>query len=99
MHQYAQKAGMQEPYIIDKNMQIADVFGVQRLPEVFIFNSKGFLTYRGAIKTVPANGKVNVCFACEAVQNIDNIGAVKLFCYSRCRLCGYTPAHGIKFCR
>ena len=78
MHEFALKEDIKEPYIIDQRMQIADVFGVQRLPEVFIFNADGYLAYRGAVEVVPAGaGKEAFCFACEALQNISNIGKIQ----------------------
>lgn len=77
MHAYALKAGIKLPYVIDKNMQIADVFGVQRLPEVFIFNAGGYLAYRGAVAVAPTGGKEAVCFACEAVKNIESMGRIQ----------------------
>ena len=77
MHEFAIKEGIKEPYIIDQRMQISDVFGVQRLPEAFIFNKEGFLAYRGALEAAPAAGKEAVCFACDALTGIGNIGSIQ----------------------
>lgn len=36
-------------YTVDKNHQLADAFGATRTPEVFLFDAKGKLVYKGAI--------------------------------------------------
>jgi peroxiredoxin len=36
-------------YVLDKNSEMADAFGANRTPEVFLFNKDGKLVYHGAI--------------------------------------------------
>jgi peroxiredoxin len=36
-------------YVLDKNSEMADAFGANRTPEVFLFNKEGKLVYHGAI--------------------------------------------------
>ena len=42
-HQYNFK------YVLDKNSEMADAFGANRTPEIFLFNKEGKLVYHGAI--------------------------------------------------
>ena len=36
-------------YVMDENSKMADAFGANRTPEIFLFNSEGKLVYHGAI--------------------------------------------------
>lgn len=49
MKEYAKKQGYSFSYVVDKNSAIADAFGANRTPEVFLFNKDGKLAYHGAI--------------------------------------------------
>lgn len=42
-------------YAVDKDNVLADAFGASRTPEVYLFNSKGVLVYKGAIDDNPKN--------------------------------------------
>lgn len=55
MQAYASAQGYQWPYAVDSNNELADAFGASRTPEVFLFNGKGKLVYRGAIDDSPAD--------------------------------------------
>ncbi|RXK86307.1 redoxin family protein [Filimonas effusa] len=55
MKTYAEKQGYKWYYTLDKESKLANAFGATRTPEVFLFNSKGILTYKGAIDDSPAD--------------------------------------------
>ncbi|MFT4024147.1 MAG: thioredoxin family protein [Flavihumibacter sp.] len=55
MQAYARAQGYQWPYSVDSNNELADAFGASRTPEVFLFDAKGRLVYRGAIDDSPAD--------------------------------------------
>jgi glutathione peroxidase-family protein len=59
MKEYAAKQGYYFNYVIDKNSAMADVFGANRTPEIFLFNKDGKLAYHGAIDD-NANGPQEV---------------------------------------
>lgn len=42
-------------YVVDKNHEIADAFGANRTPEVFLFNKNMKLVYHGAIDDNPTD--------------------------------------------
>ena len=37
------------PYLYDESQEVAKMYGAERTPEVFVFDSKGLLRYTGAI--------------------------------------------------
>jgi len=43
------------PYVVDKNSELADMFGANHTPEVFLFNKSGKLAYKGAMNDNPGN--------------------------------------------
>ena len=45
----SQKAAYDFPYVLDKNHIVADAFGANRTPHVFLFNGNSELVYVGAI--------------------------------------------------
>lgn len=55
MQAYAQKENFGWFYTVDKNNELADAFGAQRTPEVFLFNKEGKLVYHGAIDDNPSD--------------------------------------------
>ena len=55
MKQYAKQQGFKWHYVVDKNHVLADEFGANRTPEVFLFNAKGKHVYHGAIDDNPGN--------------------------------------------
>jgi hypothetical protein len=49
MKDYAKQLKYDFNYVLDNNSTMADAFGANRTPEVFIFNAEGKLAYHGAI--------------------------------------------------
>jgi thioredoxin-related protein len=43
------------PYLVDEDSKLADMFGASHTPEIFLFNSKGKLVYKGAMNDNPGN--------------------------------------------
>lgn len=60
MQAYASAQQYGWPYAVDSNHELADAFGASRTPEVYLFDGKGKLVYRGAIDDSPADpAKIN----------------------------------------
>jgi len=55
MKRFAKEQGYTVPYIIDQNSQLADMFGANHTPEIFLFNNKSKLVYKGAMNDNPSN--------------------------------------------
>jgi hypothetical protein len=55
MKKYAKEQGYTVPYIADANAQLADMFGANHTPEVFLFNKAHKLVYKGAMNDNPSN--------------------------------------------
>lgn len=55
MKEYASKQGYSWYYAVDKDNVLADEFGANRTPEVFLFNSDGKHVYHGAIDDNPGD--------------------------------------------
>jgi len=55
MAKYAKEQQYSVPYLVDENSKYADLFGANHTPEVFLFNSKHKLVYKGAMNDNPAN--------------------------------------------
>ena len=55
MQHYASAQDYQWPYAVDSNNELADAFGASRTPEVYLFDGKGKLVYRGAMDDSPAD--------------------------------------------
>jgi peroxiredoxin len=55
MKAYAKDQGYNFYYAIDKNAELADAFGANRTPEVYLFNADKKLVYHGAIDDNPSN--------------------------------------------
>jgi len=49
MKDYGKKNGYSWYYVVDNNSAMADAFGANRTPELFLFNKEGKLVYHGAI--------------------------------------------------
>ena len=49
MKEYAKDQHYNFSYVLDKNSSMADAFGANRTPEIFLFNGDGKLVYHGAI--------------------------------------------------
>lgn len=55
MHKYARAQHYNVPYVLDENSQIADMFGANHTPEIFLFNSSNTLVYKGAMNDNPGD--------------------------------------------
>ncbi len=55
MVNYAKKQGYSVPYLIDDNSKVADEFGANHTPEVFLFDNTGKLVYKGAMNDNPGD--------------------------------------------
>jgi len=55
MAEYAKNQGYQMPYALDEQSRLANAFGATRTPEVFLFNAKGVLVYKGAMEDNPSD--------------------------------------------
>ena len=49
MQDYAKDQNYSFPYVLDENHVLADAFGATRTPDVFLFDAKDKLVYKGAI--------------------------------------------------
>ena len=49
MKSYAKDQGYAVPYLVDENSKIADLFGANHTPEIFLFNKGNKLVYKGAM--------------------------------------------------
>jgi thioredoxin-related protein len=71
MKEYANKQGYGWNYLVDKNSALANAFGANRTPEVFLFDGAGKLVYHGAIDDNPndaaAVGRKHLITAIEEV--------------------------------
>jgi thioredoxin-related protein len=55
MKDYARKHGYTVPYLEDKQSMLADAFGANHTPEIFLFSNKNMLVYKGAMNDNPGN--------------------------------------------
>jgi len=55
MKKYAKEQGYNVPYVVDKNSELADMFGANHTPEVYLFDKNMKLVYKGAMNDNPAN--------------------------------------------
>ena len=55
MQAYAKNQGYDFYYAVDANSKLADAFGATRTPEVYLFDAKGILQYKGAIDDNPVD--------------------------------------------
>lgn len=55
MKAYAKDQSYKWTYAVDKNNELADAFGANRTPEIFLFDKNGKLVYHGAIDDNPNN--------------------------------------------
>ena len=52
---YAKEQGYNWHYLVDEKSTVADAFGANRTPEVFLFDNSGKLVYHGAIDDNPSD--------------------------------------------
>ena len=57
MKKFAKEQGYSVPYVVDDNSRLADIFGANHTPEVFLFNNKHKLVYKGAMNDNPSDPK------------------------------------------
>jgi len=55
MKVYAKEQGYNWHYLVDEKSVVADAFGANRTPEVFLFDNNGKLVYHGAIDDNPSD--------------------------------------------
>lgn len=55
MQAYAKRQDYDFYYAVDANSKLADAFGATRTPEVYLFDAKGILQYKGAIDDNPVD--------------------------------------------
>jgi hypothetical protein len=55
MKAYAAKQEYWAPYLIDEDSKLADLFGANHTPEVFLFDKNNVLVYKGAMNDNPGN--------------------------------------------
>lgn len=53
MKDYGKEQQYDVPYLVDKDAQLADMFGANHTPEVFLFSNKNVLVYKGAMNDNP----------------------------------------------
>jgi len=56
MRAYAKDQQYKWHYVVDKNHVVADAFGANRTPEIFLFDKNKKLVYHGAIDDNPSDG-------------------------------------------
>lgn len=57
MQKYAGEQGYNVPYLADIGSRVADAFGANHTPEVYLFNNNGILVYKGGMNDNPGNPK------------------------------------------
>lgn len=55
MKKYAADQNYTVPYVADANSQLADLFGANHTPEIFLFDKTGKLVYKGAMNDNPGD--------------------------------------------
>jgi thioredoxin-related protein len=69
MHKYARAQKYNVPYVMDENSTLADMFGANHTPEIFLFNSQNKLVYKGAMNDNPGNPKeAKVIYVQDAIN-------------------------------
>ncbi len=57
MQKYAGEQGYKVPYLADIGSRVADAFGANHTPEVYLFDHNGILVYKGGMNDNPGNPK------------------------------------------
>jgi hypothetical protein len=69
MTKYAKSQKYTIPYLADDNSVLANQFGANHTPEIFLFNNKYKLVYKGAMNDNPANpGEVKQVYIEDAIN-------------------------------
>lgn len=72
MKRYGKKQGYGVPYLVDNNSKLADAFGANHTPEIFLFNSKNKLVYKGAMNDNPGSpDAAKVMYINNAIDAMD----------------------------
>jgi thioredoxin-related protein len=68
---FAKEQQYSVPYLIDENSKLADLFGANHTPEVFLFNNKGKLMYKGAMNDNPSSpGEAKKMYVQDAIDAV-----------------------------
>jgi thioredoxin-related protein len=78
MVKHAKENGYTMPYTVDKNHEIADAFGANRTPHVFLFNSNDKLVYRGAIDDNAKKAEVKKPYLKNALKALGGVGNISV---------------------
>ena len=71
MKKYAKSQGYSAPYVVDEGSKVADAFGANRTPELFLFDKNGKLVYKGAMEDNPSNpSESKVMYLQNAITNM-----------------------------
>ncbi len=57
MKKYAKAQGYTVPYLVDEQSKLADIFGANHTPEVYLFDKHHKLVYKGAMNDNPSDPK------------------------------------------
>lgn len=69
MKEYAKNQGYPVPYLVDNDSKLADAFGANHTPEIFLFDKNGKLVYTGAMNDNPGNpGEAKVVYINNAID-------------------------------
>ena len=71
MQAYAKAQGYQWNYVVDVQSKVANAFGANRTPEIFLFDAQGKLAYKGAIDDNPGDAAhAKHPYLKEAITNV-----------------------------
>ncbi|MCD6010744.1 MAG: thioredoxin family protein [Flavipsychrobacter sp.] len=71
MAKYAKSQNFKVPYLADDNSRLADLFGAMHTPQLFLFNNKMKLAYKGAMNDNPGNpGGATKTFIEDAINAV-----------------------------
>lgn len=70
MVKYAKAQGYKVPYVVDEDSRLADAFGANRTPEVFLFDGNGKLVYKGAMESNPTHPSESTVYLKMAIDNM-----------------------------
>ena len=72
MKKHAEKAGYNTPYVVDADNQLANAFGAETTPHVFLFDKNMTLVYKGSIndKYEDRDKEASKFYLNEAISNL-----------------------------
>jgi thioredoxin-related protein len=69
MKTYGAQKGYTVPYLVDANSKLADAFGANHTPEIFLFSKENKLVYKGAMNDNPGNpGEAKITYINNAID-------------------------------